>query len=330
MAEPCPVAAPEPHETGDEPKLPDFADLPTVDGQSERHSWNVYGYKDDLGALNNLTPDRVARGASEVHTGERVSLQLPPELPDPPFYGRPQLRHQIIKTGRNTWDDRLDHFYPQRATQWDGFRHFRFREHGFYSGLTLDPPEMGERLSIHHWSRQGVIGRGVLLDVASYLDRHGKHVDAFNEYAITADELRAVGDHQEVEVRAGDILCVRTAWATRYKQADYTERAALARAGPAFIGLSAGESTAALLWDWHVSAVAADNPAVECAPGSAADGSLHRRVLVQLGIPLGELFDFDELSAACRRDGRWSFFFVSVPLAIIGGVGSPASPVAIR
>ncbi|TWE28602.1 cyclase family protein [Prauserella muralis] len=312
--------------------LPAFAELPFFEGWTERHSWGVYGPKDDFGALNNVTPERIAQAATEVRSGERVSLQLPPALPDPPLYGRSPLIHKVVRTGRNSWDDRLDCFYPQRATQWDGFRHVRFREFGFYGGVTEDPPEMGDRLGIHHWAHQGVMGRGVLLDVAAYLEHTGGGVDPFAERAITASELRAVAAHQTVTVRPGDILCIRTGWATRYKSASYAQRAVLAEAGgrPAFIGLSAAESTAALLWDWHVGAVAADNPAVESAPGDPRVGSLHRRVLVQLGIPLGELFDFDELARRCAYEDRWTFFFVSTPLAIAGGVGSPANPVAIR
>jgi hypothetical protein len=49
-----------------------------------------------------------------------------------------------------------------------------------------------------------------------------------------------------------------------------------------------------------------------------------------LGTALGELFDFDELAAACRADGRWDFLFVSVPLNLPGGVGSPANAIVIR
>lgn len=33
-------------------------------------------------------------------------------------------------------------------------------------------------------------------------------------------------------------------------------------------------------------------------------------------MPLGELFDLERLSEECRRQGRWSFFFSSVPLKV--------------
>lgn len=311
--------------------VPAYCELAVFDGSEERHSWEVWGAGDELGALNHLTRDRVAAAAREVVTGERISLQLPPELPDPPLYGRELLRHEIFQTGRNNWDDRLDSFFLQRSTQWDGFRHVRFREHGFYGGLTADPPQMGERLGVHHWAKAGIIGRGVLLDLDRWLNARGDY-DPFEGRMIEADELRAAASDQGVEVLPGDIVLVRTGWARRYRQLDAPARAKLAEAGgrPAFSGLSASTATAELLWDWKVSAVAADNPAVEASPGDPGVGSLHRRLLVQLGIPMGELFDLDELAGRCAEDGRWSFQLVSVPLAIVGGVGSPANAVAIR
>ena len=44
---------------------------------------------------------------------------------------------------------------------------------------------------------------------------------------------------------------------------------------------------------------------------------------------IGELFDFGPLAAACAREGRHEFLFVSVPLNLTGAVGSPANAVAI-
>jgi hypothetical protein len=58
-------------------------------------------------------------------------------------------------------------------------------------------------------------------------------------------------------------------------------------------------------------------------------GSLHRRLIPGLGFAVGELFDFRELGRACQARGRWDFLFVSVPLNIPGGVGSPGNAVAV-
>lgn len=56
---------------------------------------------------------------------------------------------------------------------------------------------------------------------------------------------------------------------------------------------------------------------------------MHETLLAGFGLPIGELFDLDELAKLCVEEHRWSFFFTSQPLKVIGGVGSPPNPIAI-
>ncbi|MFD4249306.1 cyclase family protein [Amycolatopsis thermoflava] len=305
--------------------LPKYAELPRLDDYGN-HSWGVFGQDDELGTLNLIDADAVRAATALVRTGERVGLSLPLDQPDPPLFRREPFRHTVKRIG-SMWDDRLDSFFPQGSTQWDGFRHHRVRRHGFYGGVQDDPAPGNPRLSIHHWASSGIIGRGVLLDVA----RHFGDLDALAERSITADDLRAVAEAQGAEIRPGDILCVRTGWLSAYRGLDAEGRAAISAQKSSFssAGLAADESTAELLWDWHVAAIGADNPAVEVTPGDAAVGSLHRRLLGMLGIPLGELFDFDTLAARLHESSRPDFLFVSVPLALVGGLGSPGNAVAV-
>jgi kynurenine formamidase len=308
--------------------LPKYQELPRLDDIGANHSWGVFGPDDDLGALNLLDEQATRAAAATVRTGERIGLSLALHEPDPPLFRREPYRHTLRQIG-SMWDDRLDNFFPQGSSQWDGFRHHRVREHGFYGGVTDDPAAGEERLSIHHWARGGIIGRGVLLDVAGHLGADAP--DALAEHALDAALLRRVAEAQSVEVRPGDVLCVRTGWLAAYRGVSPERRRAIAeqRSGIASAGLAADEATAELLWDWHISAVAADNPAVEVTPGDKAVGSLHRRLLALLGIPLGELFDFETLAARLTAEGRSEFMFVSVPLALVGGLGSPANAVAV-
>ena len=43
-----------------------------------------------------------------------------------------------------------------------------------------------------------------------------------------------------------------------------------------------------------------------------------------------QIFDFEELAKDCAADGVYEFMFVAPPLRIVGGVGSPLSPLAIK
>jgi kynurenine formamidase len=57
--------------------------------------------------------------------------------------------------------------------------------------------------------------------------------------------------------------------------------------------------------------------------------SVHAVLIRDMGMTLGELFVLDELAAACEQRGDWAFFFTASPLRVVGGVGSPITPLAI-
>lgn len=318
--------------SGTTPGVPDFDDLPVLEKIGLRHAWGVFGPGDQLGAVNFLTPERVARAAGLVRDGTVVNVTLPLTAFDPPLYDREPLRHTVFSPDRNTMDDRLDAFSLQASTHWDSLRHIRAREFGFWGGDVTDSaviqPGAGP-LGIEHWVEHGLVGRGVLLDAGRWLAAREAGYDPLVKRSITAVELQAIADDQGVALEPGDILCLRVGWMGRYLAEDRDGRERIA-SSYAFAGLAADEEMARWLWNRRVTGVAADNPAVELSPGDAAVGSLHRRVLPLLGMVLGELFDFERLGEVCAADGRYDFQFVSVPLHLLGGVGSPANAVAIR
>jgi kynurenine formamidase len=313
-------------------RVPDFDELPTLEGLGLRHAWGVFGPDDQLGTINFLTPERSAAAARLVLDGTTVNLTLPLGAVDPPFYGREPMRHTVYRLDRNYWDDRIDNLHLQGSSHWDSLRHVQARELGWWGGVTDESQIKGGSgpLGIEHWVEHGMIGRGVLLDVGGHLDAGSQVHDPFASLSITPETLDATALAQGVEIREGDILCVRFGWIAKYRTLDAAGRRDLARGDHDFTGLWAGEEMARWLWNHRVAAVAADNPAVEVSPGDRNVGSLHRRVLPLLGLAVGELFDFERLAGLCAADRRWDFMFVSVPLNLIGGVGSPANAVAVR
>ena len=302
---------------------PKYAELP------EGSAWDVLDPQ--LGSLELLTPERVAAAAQLVRTGQRFALDLVLDQPSPPMFGRQPFRHEVFEIMDNCLDDYLDGFYLQGSTQWDGFGHFAHPSKGFFGGKSAAQVKAGE-LGIEAWSAEGIAGRGVLLDVARQ-----ERISGDSAFVVTPELLDRTATAQGVEVRTGDVLCVRVGWLSWYRTLDADQRAALV--DPAQLGVSTsipglgpGPAVAEWCWDHGVVAVAVDNPTVEAIPqpGSAAEDMLHTRLLAMLGVPLGEFFDLDALADDCANDGVYEFLFTSKPLGIRGGVGSPPNAMAIK
>lgn len=81
------------------------------------------------------------------------------------------------------------------------------------------------------------------------------------------------------------------------------------------------------LWDSQFAAVAGDCPGFEAWPPT--EQAMHQILLSGFGMPIGELFDLEELSRECEKQQRWTFFFTSQVLNVRGGVASPPNAIAI-
>ena len=325
--------------------VPSYAELPVSPNAPSGSSWGVWGERDHFGCLNLLTPARAVRGAGCVRTGRVHCVSLELELPDPPLFGRPAFQHEIVQrpTGM-TADDMLHGWNTQSSSQWDGFRHVRSVIHGAYSGL----PE-GEH-GVHYWARKGIVGRGVLADVARWRAAQGRPVKPSTRDVITPADLLATLASQGTTVETGDILLVRTGWLAFYRGLDHDGRASYAQSHEA-VGLDASEAMAACLWDLHISCLGLDNPAIEAWPppmfamsgedraealarsgdASVAAGLfLHLQLLPLLGLPLGELFDLDSLAEDCAQAASYDFLVTSAPLNLLHGVATPPNILAVR
>jgi kynurenine formamidase len=210
----------------------------------------------------------------------------------------------------------------QSVTQWDGLAHLGYDE-CFYNNTpasSVTTVDGSTRLSIHRIASRGVIGRGVLLDCAAF-----KHVDLLpGEERIDAAMLDAVCTSQNVQVGAGDIVLVRTGW-IRHVQ--------IGRAIDAYWHGEPGLTLDCAEWlhARDVAAVASDNWGVEFVRPDRVGGlPLHAVLIRDMGMTLGEIFDLERLAEDCRRDGIWEFLFTAPPLKVVGGVGSPITPLAVK
>ena len=166
--------------------------------------------------------------------------------------------------------------------------------------------------------------------------------------AITPDDILGTLEAQGTTVEPGDVLLMRTGWVGWYSSLDMDTRTRMSdRTQMAAPGLPPGEATARFLWDLHIAAIGADNPAVEIWPPGAlldpkvvdevqADPSrmhetfVHTLLLPMLGLPLGEMWNLEPLADDCASDGRYECFFSSAPLNLPAGVASPPNALAIK
>jgi kynurenine formamidase len=324
----------------DDVDLPSYRELPELDGVPS--AWDVWGADAALGCLNLLTARRVLAASRLIVRGATFPLNLPLSWPDPPLFGRARLRHVIGPLRNASKDDTLHDWNTQGSSQWDGFRHVQRTGHGHFGGI----PETVQ--GVHTWSQHGIAGRAVLADVARWRQQAGRPLRPDQPDPITPVDLLGCLAAAQASVRAGDILLIRTGWLAWYNTLDATARAAVSdRAVLRSAGLHPGPEMAETLWDLHVAAVAADNPALEVWPIGAPFGpgfvaevrsdprreyqiQLHVRILAMLGIPIGELFDLEALAADCAADGRYECFFTSMPLNLAGGVASPPNALAVK
>ena len=154
-----------------------------------------------------------------------------------------------------------------------------------------------------------IVARGVLLDVAG-------EQSLSPGYAITPDDLSRAA---RVEIRAGDVVLVRTGYGRLWsKPEEYLKDAGVGAAGSRW------------LVEKKVRAVGADNMAFDVM-SSEPDPELrvtlpgHVLLLVRAGIPIIENLNLEELAAA----KVYEFAFVCLPLKMRGATGSPVRPIAI-
>ena len=319
--------------------FPSYRQLKRPDDTGLPLSWGTWGPDDQLGTLNNITPETVAAAAAQIQRGVRFNLDLPlhepygviksgahraRRAPVPTLFSREFPPHLTVR------DDKLDDFYLQCSSQWDGLTHMGDARHGFYNGVRPDQvtQQEGTRNGIEQVAQFCVAGRGVLADLARYYAQTGKPWDPMAQQTASADDVRACLKAQGASLKPGDVLLVRMGWLAHFRAGKTEDERHERFAGWKFSGLSGEEDMWEFLWDNRLAAVATDTVTVEAWPIREGRPSLHLAI-ARLGITIGEMFDFEALSAHCERERRYTCFFTSKPLNVRGGVGSPPNAMAI-
>jgi kynurenine formamidase len=311
-------------------------------GENPPSNWGKWGPDDQVGSLNYLTGAEVLRGVGCVKTGDVFTLQAPMGLPDvegdPVWPDRTSaVRTQTVDEGffqrgevpvvpvdGHHWaDDKIDMFL-QGTTQYDALGHVWY-DGKIWNGESAETTVGGlSRSSVYPIGERGVVGRGVLIDMARH---RGKDVLDRAE-GFTHEDVLAAADRQGVTIEKRDILIIRTGWIGSFYRrtrdefySDWNEP-----------GLVYSRELVEWFQEREIPNLVTDTMANERSfdPDTRIEIPLHSALMRNLGIAMTELCSLDALADACVEDDRWAFLYTAAPLKIFGASGAPANPVVIR
>jgi len=284
-----------------------------------------WGPSDTQGALNFITPKTMLAAAGGVALGRSVSLAAPIEHqvaadnPEPARHEMTQSGDAAPEKGLAFALDRIAmNIHGNADTHLDALSHVIY-DGRLYNGVPADTVtsagagEMSARLDA-----SGIVGRGVLLDVARA--RGIPWLDAGDK--VTADDLEAAEADEQVRVGEADLVFVRVGHRLhRAQQGPWDVAAARAGLHPAALEFLAARKIALLGSDGNN----------DTAPSVVqnVDFPVHVLAVNALGLQLIDYLDLSELAPVCAEFRRWTFLCVVAPLRLPSATGSPVNPIAV-
>src|SRR5690606_8503115 len=195
--------------------------IQTIREAAERcKNWNRWGPDDEAGTLNYVRPEDIVSAARLIRKGRVFSLALNFDRNGPQrglWGNRFNPVHTMLATGTDAvagvqdagglrYADDMVSLPLQCGTQWDALGHIFYGDRMWngYDARLVDAS--GAKKNGIEKTRDRMVGRGVLLDVA----RHCGAPYLEDGLAITCEDLDATAAAQGVEVRRGDFVIVRT------------------------------------------------------------------------------------------------------------------------
>lgn len=292
-------------------------------------NWGRWGDEDERGALNLISGDAVLGAAHATTTGKVYPLGLPIQREGVPIFeyrGAPQrltlTSHAdpdmyamyggapgvganedvlVLASHSITHVDALCHVFAD-DTIYNGYPAKGFTSHAGASKCGIE-------------KTGAFAGRAVLLDLAGHAGVEWLEPGT----SIGSDMLESCRAALGVEIRAGDVLLIRTGWLDRF-----ASLASPADVGFAQPGLNL--DAVPFVRDHDIAAVGADNAAIEVIPfDQDIFLGVHIELLVKLGVTLIEHLNLSPLAA----DRCHESLFVAAPLPVTGATGSPLNAVCI-
>ncbi|WP_199800356.1 cyclase family protein [Erythrobacter mangrovi] len=263
---------------------------------------------------------RIVAGGQVYDLGVELFVGMPDCCAD--AFGDPKYQLFLTHSPSRSGDSELvSHtseaiFMSSHAgTHLDALPHFGLH------GKIWNGADAKDALGVRGWSSSGaenyppIIARGTLIDVAG-----AKGLERLPpSYVITVNDLKAALARQGSQIRAGDVVLIRTGQMTSWP--DATGRSLFIEPG---IGLEAAkwlaEETGAIM-------LGSDNFGLESFPSANPENfaPIHTYLLAERGMPFMESVWLEDLA----REGVHEFLFVASPLKLKGASGAPVRPIAI-
>ncbi len=290
-----------------------------------------WGPEDEIGRLNLMTDASRAAILGRIAGGAAYDLSVDFFIGMPSFYGLGDPRYQFWLThtphgtlvddpaGVGQEQNRTVSYtgdavsmYTHTGTHIDALNHFGLNG-AIWNGFTAEH-HLGDR----GWHRTGaetippIVARGVMIDVAA-----ARGVPMLPPvYRITAEDIEQTLALQQVSLQTGDVVLIRTGRMQQFADAE------------AFIKDPPGLSMdgARYLAERGAMVIGADNLSLETFPSEVERNwvPVHTYLLAEMGIPIVELVNLEELSAA----RLYEFAFIGASLKLRGASGAPFRPIA--
>jgi len=293
-------------------------------------NWGRWGDDDERGTLNHLTEAHRRHAATLVVDGVPVSLAHDlgtapsPETPFPAHHHMLAAGDARDNTGIPGYEASRDYVGTQvhglGITHVDALCHM-FVDGRMYNGRPAsDVRSDGARSNTIMTFAEGVVGRGVLLDLVAARD--GVPLD--DAAIVTRAELEAAEAALGVTVGTGDIVCVATG-----RDARRAEAGGALDPGRGMAGLHPD----CLPWlrEREVAVLGSDGIS-DPMPGLGVPNwmfPVHQIGIVGLGLPLIDNLHLGRLAERCAAAGRYEFLFSMGTLRVVGGTGCPVNPIAV-
>jgi kynurenine formamidase len=290
-----------------------------------------YGADDQLGTLNEITPEVVARATALVKRGERIDLGRVLDENTPKFPGR--WWHQSVDISphlenlrrpdsdgkgwglnRINWITEVQAGTFQVGTQLDSIGHIQIGDR-FYNGWSTK--DVIESWGLNRFGMETVpplITRGVMLDIAQL-----KGMTRLPRgYAITVDDVKHALKRQNVAIHRGDAVLFHTGWGGLW-----------GRDNAEFLSGEPGPGLALVEWlyEQRIGLTGADTWSYGPVPGEDA----HRPFLVPqtMYVKMG-LFGLENLATEeLASRGVYEFLFVLTHARTRGSTAAVIAPAAV-